>query len=180
MTTLARRPKKGSRGKPEPINEASDMEQLRQYMALRKPGVCSKLEMRLLGNIKKRLPELVNLFNDAEGHWKMEDGVYRYYHSSFKVKSRLVPMAQAMREVFKSLLPGRPLCPLFETIYDEGTKPLSYPSKWSRNTDRDVIEAFFHAWYFLQMIIKYGKELKSPPNVLPSGWAAVLELYQIR
>ena len=179
-TTPARRSKKGLRGKPGPKTKISRDELFRQYMALRKPGVCAKLEIKLLANIKKRLPELVELFKDVEDHWKMEDGVYRYYHMSFKARGRLIPMTQAMRSAFKSLLPGRPLCPLFETIYDEGLNPLPYPNKRSRNTDRDVIEAFFHAWYFLRMLIKYGKSLKSPPDVLPSGWAAVLELYQMR
>jgi hypothetical protein len=40
-----------------------------------------------------------------------------------------------------------------------------------------MIEAFFHALYFLEMMVKYGRILASPPRVLPSGWAAVLTLY---
>ena len=42
------------------------------------------------------------------------------------------------------------------------------------------LEAFFHANYFLDMAIKYGEELDEPPSPLPSGWAAVLYLYNIR
>jgi hypothetical protein len=30
------------------------------------------------------------------------------------------------------------------------------------------------------MVTKYGKELKEPPQLMPSGWAAVLELYGLR
>jgi hypothetical protein len=43
-----------------------------------------------------------------------------------------------------------------------------------------MLEAFFHAHYFLDMILKYGRVLASPPRVLPSGWAAVLTLYGLR
>jgi hypothetical protein len=43
-----------------------------------------------------------------------------------------------------------------------------------------IVEAFFHARYFLEMVCKYGEELDSPPQVLPSGWAAVLYLYGLR
>ena len=45
---------------------------------------------------------------------------------------------------------------------------------------RRIAEAFFHAHYFLEMLVKYGNELKFPPNMLPSGWAAVLYLYNLR
>jgi hypothetical protein len=30
------------------------------------------------------------------------------------------------------------------------------------------------------MICKYGKELNESPNALPSGWAAVLYLFDLR
>ena len=43
-----------------------------------------------------------------------------------------------------------------------------------------MLEAFFHAHYFLQLICKYGRELKAPPCPLPNGWAAVLYLYSMR
>jgi hypothetical protein len=32
----------------------------------------------------------------------------------------------------------------------------------------------------LEMAVKYGKELERPPNFLPSGWAALLYLYDLR
>ena len=38
----------------------------------------------------------------------------------------------------------------------------------------------FHAKFFLEMVVKYGKEIDEPPEVLPSGWAAVLCLYDLR
>lgn len=34
------------------------------------------------------------------------------------------------------------------------------------------LQAFFHAKHMLKMMVKYGKELESTGNVLPSGWAS--------
>ena len=56
---------------------------------------------------------------------------------------------------------------------------MSDNDRWLAAT-RPIVEAFFHARYFLEMVVKYGKELKSPPAVLPSGWAAVLCLFNMR
>ena len=52
---------------------------------------------------------------------------------------------------------------------------------WAKHT-RPILEAFFHAKYFLEMAVKYGKELDKVPDIQPSpsGWAALLELYGIR
>jgi hypothetical protein len=30
------------------------------------------------------------------------------------------------------------------------------------------------------MAVKYGSELEEPPNPMPSGWAALLYLYNLR
>lgn len=42
------------------------------------------------------------------------------------------------------------------------------------------VEAFLHAKSFLEMVVKYGKELETAQNLLPSGWAAVLCFYDLR
>jgi hypothetical protein len=43
-----------------------------------------------------------------------------------------------------------------------------------------VLEAFWHTRYFIQMMARYGKKLESAPERLPSGWAAVLHLFELR
>ena len=43
-----------------------------------------------------------------------------------------------------------------------------------------IVEAYLHAHYFLEMAVRYGKTLKEPPIQLPSGWAALLYLYRLR
>jgi hypothetical protein len=52
-------------------------------------------------------------------------------------------------------------------------------NEWAQHT-RPFLEAFFHAKFFLEMAVKYGKELKEAPETLPSGWAALLYFYNIR
>jgi hypothetical protein len=43
-----------------------------------------------------------------------------------------------------------------------------------------IVEAFFHARYFIDMATRYAGRFEIPPRVLPSGWAALLELYGLR
>jgi hypothetical protein len=33
---------------------------------------------------------------------------------------------------------------------------------------------------FTQMMIKYAKELETAPQMMPSGWAAILWLFELR
>ena len=46
---------------------------------------------------------------------------------------------------------------------------------WLRET-RPVLEAFWHSKYFLEQMIRSAEELEAAPQILPSGWAAVLYL----
>ncbi len=136
---------------------------------------------KLLQNIKQRLPELEKLLAEAEDHWGMEDGVYRFYHQSFKVYG-LQHLTEAICKALRELLPDRPLNEWFSQIVAEGTGrqfEMSHNEDWLRET-RSILEAFFHAHYFLRMACKYGRELNEPPQMMPSGWAAVMYLFDLR
>jgi hypothetical protein len=117
----------------------------------------------------------------VDDHWGYEDGVYRYYHGSFKVY-RLQDFTLEMTECLRSLAPDLSLNPMFTSIVTDGTgKVLTQDVNraWEATT-RPIVEAFFHARYFLEMAVRYGRELEHPPRLMPSGWAAVLELYGLR
>lgn len=136
---------------------------------------------KLLGNIKQHLPELEKLLAKVEDHWGIEDGMYRFYHQSFKVYG-LQHATEEICKALQELLPGHPLNQWFSEIVLQGTGhefEMSHNQDWLRHT-RPIVEAFFHAHYFLRMAIKYGKDLDSAPNCLPSGWAAVLYLFGLR
>lgn len=68
----------------------------------------------------------------------------------------------------------------FMTIMKEGT---GHAFKHEHNNDwlnipRKIVEAFFHARFFLEMAVRY--KTQEAVNMLPSGWAAFLYLYDLR
>src|ERR1041384_7701709 len=139
------------------------------------------LGQKLLDNIKTRLPELEKLLEEVSSHWHAEDGFYRFYHQSFKVYSLQGDTVQLVKTL-RSLLPERPLNKWFEQIVKEGTGKqfqMEHNQRWLAET-RPILEAFFHARTMLEFAIRYGKELEEAPRALPSGWAAVLYLYDLR
>jgi hypothetical protein len=137
----------------------------------------------LLTKIKSQLPELEALLDEMSSHWFYEDSIYRFYHQSFKVYG-LQEETRKIVEALKSVAPeGAAFCKEFEEIYLAGAsgKPfeMAHNRNWTAHT-RVFVEAFFHAKFFLEMAVKYGKELEQAPASLPSGWAALLCLYNLR
>jgi hypothetical protein len=129
-------------------------------------------EKKLLSAAKRKLPELKALLTSVSDHWGYEDPIYRFYHHSFKIL-RAQTTTLKIVETLQALAPHLKLNPDFLEIVVAGTaKPA--PSQ------RAIIEAFFHARHLLLMLCKYAEELSEPPSVLPSGWATVLYLYNIR
>jgi len=140
-----------------------------------------ELERGLLLAIKQNLTALASLLDQASSHWGYEDYIYRFYHGSFKVyaiQAQTLEIVAALR----ALMPDLPLNRHFENIVETGTGKKFSPevNKVWEATTRPLLEAFFHARFFLEMVVKYGQELSEPPSPLPSGWAAVLYLYNIR
>jgi hypothetical protein len=135
----------------------------------------------LFKNLKKELPRLRKLQKACHSHSGYEDSVYRFYHQSFKVY-RLQGMTEQILSALGNLLPDTELNSYFTIIIEEGTGKefeKENNTRWFKVT-RPIVEAFFHAQYFLEMAVKYGKKLKYPPNCLPSGWASLLYLYNLR
>ncbi len=138
---------------------------------------------KLLANIKSHLPELVALLQEMNSHWLYEDPIYRFYHQSFKVYW-LQDETRKIVEALKLIAPeGTTFCKEFEEIYQAGASgkkfEMEHNQNWTAHT-RVFVEAFFHAKFFLEMAVKYGQELEKAPNLLPSGWAALLCLYGLR
>ena len=74
-----------SSAKPEPKDErdeelAKEIQEVRWLHQHQEEYIA-----KLLQNIKAQLPQLEKLLAETEDHWGMEDGVYRFYHQSFKV-----------------------------------------------------------------------------------------------
>lgn len=160
--------------------------------------------LELLKNLRRALPALTKLLEEVKDHWCYEDGIYRFYHQSFKVfhlqqktleivealkKLTPRPAASRTREKFWSYRArektagATPLHPWFMKIVGEGTGKVfdvSHNENWLA-VARPIVEAFLHAKYFLEMAVKYGGRFRSrTPKLLPSGWAAFLYLYDLR
>ena len=137
----------------------------------------------LLENIRNNLPVLKELLEEVSSNWDYEDPVYRFYHQSFKVYSLQAQTQKIVSELRKLTPSGEKLCGEFETIISEGASGKkfepSHNEDWLKHT-RPFLEAFFHARFFLEMAVKYGQELSEPVRLLPSGWAALLSLYNLR
>lgn len=149
-----------------------------------------KRDNDLLANLKSNLPELEKLLEEVKGEWQYEDMIYRLYHNSFKcyyAQAITTKMVGALTKLVDTIdTPpnenGGLLNKDFMTIIQDGTGKtfdLAHNKEWLSHT-RPIIEAFLHAKYFLEMAVKYGKELKEAPNMLPSGWASFLYLYNMR
>ena len=140
-----------------------------------------RLSNLLLGRLKAEHVELCKMLKTVKEHWSYEDMVYRFYHQSLKVywvQDHTIKMVKK----FEDLLPERKLNPWFLTIVNDGTRAkfeLTHNDNWLVHT-RPLLEAFFHAKYFLEMMVQYSKELEEAPQMLPSGWASILYLYNLR
>ncbi len=137
-------------------------------------------EDQLLAALHTNRPDLESLLERASDHWGYEDPVYRFWHQSFKVYD-LQAETLAIVEALRNLAPRRPLNAWFEQILADGTGKefeLSHNQDWLPHT-RPIVEAFFHARFFLEMAVRYAR-LADPPRTLPSGWAAFLYLYDLR
>jgi hypothetical protein len=141
-----------------------------------------RLERALLANMRQRASELRELLEQVNDHWGYEDGLYRFYHQSFKVFG-LQQHTQRIVTALKNIAPeGRSFCDLFGAILEAGTGrefTLDDNAHWVERT-APIVEAFLHARYFLEMAVRYEAELAEPPQVMPSGWAALLSLYGLR
>jgi len=55
---------------------------------------------------------------------------------------------------------------------------MEHNKEWERHT-RPMLEAFTHAKFMVEMAVRYA-DLPEPPVTMPSGWAALLYLYDLR
>ena len=138
------------------------------------------LERTLLKSLTIRRQELTALLAECSSHWGFEDPIYRFYHQSFKVFYLQDTTTRIVR-VLESLAPECPLNPWFRETVAQGTGKVfkqADNADWVRVT-RPILEAFFHARFFLEMAVRYAT-LETPPLPLPSGYAALLYLYGLR
>jgi hypothetical protein len=136
----------------------------------------------LLEAIHAHLETLDALLAAVDDHWVSEDFLYRFWHHSMKVYGLQDYTARIVAALVELAPDACALHPWFVEITTAGTGKtfaLAHNKDWLVHT-RPIVEAFFHARSMLAAAVKYGHELERAPQLLPSGWAMLLELYQIR
>lgn len=149
----------------------------------------SSTSSELHKNIIEKSAELKSLYEEVHSQFGLEDLIYRFYHRSFKVY-----FAQNYTERITKLLEkiaprGTEFCQRYADIYRAGTDKkfdTSHNLDWDNKT-KPIVEAFLHATYFLDMAVKHidtapeeHVTMNKPINIITPGWAALLELYNIR
>lgn len=160
---------------------AEDQQKLEEMLARRlEPDERLRLEKLLLERIKQSKTDLENLLAVMGDHLTYEDAFYRYYHGSFKVY-RVQDTTQRAVQLLRGLLPERELNRSFAEIISEGTGKefvFEHNRDWSRHV-RLMLEAFAHSKFMIEMAVRYAT-LEEPPQPMPSGYAALLYLYDLR
>ena len=135
----------------------------------------------LFAAMQAALPHLELLLTKVQGHWYAQDYFYRFYHQSFKVYHCNETTAEIVQEL-QALAPTRTLNPWFLAIVEDAVgRSFTHETNdhWVEETG-PVIEAFLHAKMFLELVVAAGRDGEQPKSSLPSGWAAVLYLYNLR
>src|SRR3954451_23376017 len=143
-------------------------------------GAAPSPEEAFLQSLRRDREDLERLLARCGDRWIYEDSIYRFYHQSFKVYG-LQGTTQAIVQRLQALAPDRPLNPWFSQIVEAGTGKTFQSednARWTEVT-RPILEAFFHARFFLEMAVRYA-DLQEPPRMLPSGYAALLYLFGLR
>jgi hypothetical protein len=135
---------------------------------------------RLIDALRSRNAELQEALMSVSGEWSYADPIYRFYHHSFKVYG-LQGTTVSLRDLLQSLMPGRPLNPMFTRIIQLGTGHQfrrEHNDDWIGHTLL-ITTAFFHARFFLEMAVRCTRfeRIESP---LDSDLAALLYLYNLR
>jgi hypothetical protein len=141
-----------------------------------------KRNQQLLRKIKRNLPKLKKLLKKVNKAYGYGDIVYRFYHQSFKVFNVQAYTLEIVDALKKCAPEGTVFNSYFQQIFIEGTGKkfkMQYNEKWTKHT-RALLEAFFHAKFFLEAAVKNGSTLKRTPRTLPSSWAALLYFYNMR
>lgn len=139
-------------------------------------------DVALLASIKENLPRFERTLQVVNDEWVGVDLVYRFWHHSFKCYALQEHTSRIVADLELLVPAGSEMHPWFREIVRSGTGLVfhrDHNDEWL-SVVKPVVDAFFHARFLLEQVVRAGIELTDAPTWLPSGWAAVLELYQIR
>lgn len=126
-------------------------------------------------------PKLKELQAQADRNFGAPDLFYRFYHQSFKAY-RVQEFTKDLTLLFQEIGEGYALNSWYTQIVKEGTnKPfdVSHNDDWLKHV-RPQFEAYFHARMFLDQMVWCVEHMGKAETLLPSQWAAVLYLFNLR
>ena len=134
----------------------------------------------LLEQLRTHLDELTRSQQQAHSP-EVTDRIYRFWHQSCKV-FRLQAHTSQIAGVLRAAGGNRPLNPWFEQLVADGTGHVFHPEDNGRwyETASPVVHSFLHVRHLLDVTVEAATTLEAPTPMLPSGWATVLCLYQLR
>jgi hypothetical protein len=168
------------------VNESSQKEPTPENRYLKKMARIAGTDMHqeridaLFLRIKARLPELESVERDLEEI--EENGIYRFYHGSYKVFYLQDPVKAAFALIEEIGGESDPPNSEYARIVEAGTThqfTATTNENWNAET-KPILEAFWHTKYFVNMMVKYGKKLEKVERALQPGMAAVLYLFELR
>jgi hypothetical protein len=137
----------------------------------------------IVANIRSQYDELLSLLESVSGEWGFDDAIYRFYSQSFKIYKVQVVTHQIV-EKLRSIAPkGTTFNPFFEEIIQSGASgkqfDMAHNEQWTLHT-RPIVEAFFHARYFLEAAVNHVKNMDATSKTqLPGRMAALFALYNL-
>lgn len=137
----------------------------------------------LLDNIRQRLGTLERLLSEVDTVvGDGEDLYYRFWHQSLKMFA-LQQLTETIFTALQDLTPsGAALHPWYVDMVSQGTGrtfSLADNDRWLE-VARPIVDAYLHSSTLLRLVVHYGRELNTLPQLLPSGWATLLHLYSVR
>ena len=124
------------------------------------------------------IEELARTLEKAE-----ENGVYRFYHGSYKVFHLQRPVKKAFALIKEIGGEADPPHFGYARIVEARTAHDFQEERTNANWDvetKPILEAFWHTKCFVNMMVKYAKELEKVEMPLDYGMAAVLYLFELR
>lgn len=145
------------------------------------PDRRTALADELLASTRGALPDLEVLLDRILEDWNHWDGIYRFYHRSFKVY-QLQELTLQIRDALQVLMPDLTMNRFFLQILEAGTGREFQDSdndSWVEST-LPVVTAYLNAKVWLETAVRCGRAYDHVDQLMPSDLALLLNLFILR
>ena len=135
---------------------------------------------RLLQNIKARLPELGKLLDRASEYLVNPKDAHLVGNPFSSIHRRWRRLVQKAFSALQDLMPDRPITDPFRTMVAQAIeKDYDLTAKAIKARGSRLSEALVHAFFYLAVSCRKGRELEIPPNKSDQDWWALLKLFDL-